>query len=83
MINEVSKPLSNHIPVEKICEKLKKKDSQICELKYGEYNYMLARSEQKPWSAKSWASEEFCSCSVNLWEAYKQDIGALLMYPLR
>ena len=36
MINEVSKPLSYHFPVEKICEKLKKKDSQICELKYGE-----------------------------------------------
>lgn len=35
IINEVSKPLSHHIPVEKICEKLKKKDSQICELKYG------------------------------------------------
>ncbi len=35
MINEVSKPLSYHVPVEKICEKLKKKDSQICELKYG------------------------------------------------
>ncbi|XP_054831294.1 mesencephalic astrocyte-derived neurotrophic factor [Eublepharis macularius] len=34
IINEVSKPLSNHIPVEKVCEKLKKKDSQICELKY-------------------------------------------------
>ncbi|KAM8757708.1 mesencephalic astrocyte-derived neurotrophic factor [Acanthopagrus schlegelii] len=34
MINEVSKPLSYHFPVEKICEKLKKKDSQICELKY-------------------------------------------------
>nr|XP_014428707.1 mesencephalic astrocyte-derived neurotrophic factor [Pelodiscus sinensis] len=34
MVNEVSKPLSHHIPVEKICEKLKKKDSQICELKY-------------------------------------------------
>nr|XP_033782356.1 mesencephalic astrocyte-derived neurotrophic factor [Geotrypetes seraphini] len=32
--NEISKPLSHHIPVEKICEKLKKKDSQICELKY-------------------------------------------------
>ncbi|XP_029455406.1 mesencephalic astrocyte-derived neurotrophic factor isoform X2 [Rhinatrema bivittatum] len=32
--NEVSKPLSHHIPVEKICEKLKKKDNQICELKY-------------------------------------------------
>ncbi|KAL7407318.1 hypothetical protein ABVT39_006809 [Epinephelus coioides] len=34
MINEVTKPLSYHVPVEKICEKLKKKDSQICELKY-------------------------------------------------
>lgn len=34
MINEVSKPLSYHVPVEKICEKLKKKDGQICELKY-------------------------------------------------
>ncbi|KAM9361883.1 mesencephalic astrocyte-derived neurotrophic factor [Symphorus nematophorus] len=34
IINEVSKPLSYHIPVEKICEKLKKKDIQICELKY-------------------------------------------------
>ena len=36
IINEVSKPLSYHVPVEKICEKLKKKDGQICELKYGE-----------------------------------------------
>lgn len=34
IINEVSKPLSHHVPVEKICEKLKKKDSQICELRY-------------------------------------------------
>ncbi|XP_075688078.1 mesencephalic astrocyte-derived neurotrophic factor [Rhinoderma darwinii] len=32
--NEISKPLSHHIPAEKICEKLKKKDGQICELKY-------------------------------------------------
>ncbi|XP_072522134.1 mesencephalic astrocyte-derived neurotrophic factor [Salminus brasiliensis] len=34
IINEVSKPLSYHVPVDKVCEKLKKKDSQICELKY-------------------------------------------------
>ncbi|XP_028854923.1 mesencephalic astrocyte-derived neurotrophic factor [Denticeps clupeoides] len=34
IINEVSKPMSYHVPTEKICEKLKKKDSQICELKY-------------------------------------------------
>ncbi|KAM9800379.1 mesencephalic astrocyte-derived neurotrophic factor isoform X2 [Syngnathus typhle] len=34
MINEVSKPLSYHVPVDKICKKLKKKDGQICELRY-------------------------------------------------
>ncbi|KAG2471011.1 mesencephalic astrocyte-derived neurotrophic factor [Polypterus senegalus] len=34
IINEVSKPLSSHVPVEKICEKLKKKDGQICDLRY-------------------------------------------------
>ncbi|CDQ91236.1 mesencephalic astrocyte-derived neurotrophic factor [Oncorhynchus mykiss] len=34
ILNEISKPLSYHTPVDKICEKLKKKDSQICELKY-------------------------------------------------
>ncbi|XP_061076432.1 mesencephalic astrocyte-derived neurotrophic factor-like [Conger conger] len=34
IINEVSKPLSSHVPVGKVCEKLKKKDTQICELKY-------------------------------------------------
>lgn len=36
MVSEVSRPLSSHIPVSKICEKLKKKDSQICDLRYGE-----------------------------------------------
>ncbi|XP_077459476.1 mesencephalic astrocyte-derived neurotrophic factor [Stigmatopora argus] len=34
IINEVSKPLAYHVPVDKICEKLKKKDGQICELRY-------------------------------------------------
>lgn len=34
MVSEVSRPLSHHVPVSKICEKLKKKDSQICELRY-------------------------------------------------
>lgn len=34
IVGEVSRPLSNHIPVSKICEKLKKKDGQICELRY-------------------------------------------------
>lgn len=39
--NEVSKPLSYHMPVEKVCEKLKKKDSQICELKYGKFGFAV------------------------------------------
>uniref|UniRef100_UPI00398F4B71 mesencephalic astrocyte-derived neurotrophic factor isoform X2 n=1 Tax=Pristiophorus japonicus TaxID=55135 RepID=UPI00398F4B71 len=35
IIKEVSRPLSNHVPVSKVCEKLKKTDGQICDLKYG------------------------------------------------
>merc|ERR1711970_96855 len=34
ILNEMSKPLSWSMPAEKVCEKLKKKDSQICDLKY-------------------------------------------------
>ncbi|XP_078275503.1 cerebral dopamine neurotrophic factor [Rhinoraja longicauda] len=35
IVNEVARPLSAHVPVPKICEKLNKRDGQICELKYG------------------------------------------------
>jgi len=34
ILGEISKPLSWNMPADKICEKLKKKDSQICELRY-------------------------------------------------
>lgn len=34
ILGEMSKPLSWGMPVEKVCEKLKKKDAQICELRY-------------------------------------------------
>ncbi|XP_059800534.1 mesencephalic astrocyte-derived neurotrophic factor [Hypanus sabinus] len=34
VVKEVSKPMSNHVPITKICEKLKKSDHQICDLKY-------------------------------------------------
>ena len=34
IMNEVSKPMSFHKPIEKVCEALKSKDAQICELKY-------------------------------------------------
>ncbi|XP_006872657.1 PREDICTED: cerebral dopamine neurotrophic factor [Chrysochloris asiatica] len=34
ILSEVTRPMSVHIPATKICEKLKKIDGQICELKY-------------------------------------------------
>ena len=34
IVNEVVKPLVSSVPAEKICEKLKRMDGQICELKY-------------------------------------------------
>ncbi|XP_008832570.1 cerebral dopamine neurotrophic factor [Nannospalax galili] len=34
ILSEVTRPMSVHMPAVKICEKLKKMDSQICELKY-------------------------------------------------
>ena len=33
-MNDVSKPLSWSMPPQKVCEKLKVKDSQICDLKF-------------------------------------------------
>ncbi|PAA82386.1 hypothetical protein BOX15_Mlig027409g1 [Macrostomum lignano] len=34
IVNELAKPVSWGMPAEKVCEKLKAKDSQICDLKY-------------------------------------------------
>ncbi|XP_055607247.1 mesencephalic astrocyte-derived neurotrophic factor homolog [Uranotaenia lowii] len=34
ILNELSKPLSWSMPADKICEKLKKKDAQICDLRF-------------------------------------------------
>ncbi|XP_071553081.1 mesencephalic astrocyte-derived neurotrophic factor homolog [Panulirus ornatus] len=34
ILGEMSKPLSWGMPMDKICEKLKKKDAQICDLRY-------------------------------------------------
>lgn len=34
MVQQVTKPMSFHKPVEKICGELHKKDAQICDLKY-------------------------------------------------
>lgn len=38
ILGELSKPLSWSMPADKICEKLKKKDAQICDLRFGIYN---------------------------------------------
>ena len=35
ILNEITKPLSYFMKAEAICEKLKRKDRQICELQYG------------------------------------------------
>lgn len=34
ILSEMSRPLSNFLPADKICEKLKKRDNQICDLRY-------------------------------------------------
>lgn len=34
ILGELSKPLSWSMPADKVCEKLKKKDVQICDLRY-------------------------------------------------
>lgn len=34
IVGEMAKPMSWGMPVEKVCEKLEKKDHQVCELKY-------------------------------------------------
>jgi mesencephalic astrocyte-derived neurotrophic factor len=38
ILSEMSKPLSWSMPADKICEKLKKKDVQICDLRYGGFD---------------------------------------------
>lgn len=38
ILGELSKPISWSLPSDKICEKLKKKDQQICDLRFGKQN---------------------------------------------
>jgi hypothetical protein len=40
MLREISRPIKNHLPNEKICERLNEKDDHICTVKY--------RTEEKP-----------------------------------
>jgi hypothetical protein len=48
-VREVTKPLAFGKPTEKICEALKKKDEQICELRYGRnqpLSYIIGERER-------------------------------------
>lgn len=40
ILGEMSNPMSWGMPMEKVCEKLKKKDAQICDLRYGKYSHV-------------------------------------------
>lgn len=40
-MNSVTKPLSYNKPVEKICQDLKKKDGEICSLRYGLFYFQF------------------------------------------
>lgn len=41
ILSEMSKPLSWSMPALKICEKLKKKDAQVCDLRFGMQFYLF------------------------------------------
>lgn len=48
LLRTISGPLRNHMPPEKICERLKKADGQICEVKY-----------EKPKAPRDWSKVDF------------------------
>lgn len=50
ILGEVTRPLSVHVPIVKICERLKKMNSQICKLNYGTRDFSMCR-----WALKHWA----------------------------
>lgn len=55
ILSEMSKPLSWSMPADKICEKLKKKDNQICDLRYGNYcfHFLFSSSVKQGISLKN------------------------------
>eukprot|EP00050_Salpingoeca_kvevrii_P018859 m.79436 g.79436 ORF g.79436 m.79436 type:complete len:139 (-) comp8182_c2_seq1:138-554(-) len=36
LLNEVSGPISRHLPAKTVCQRVRKKDQQVCELRYEE-----------------------------------------------
>ena len=70
MLGDITKPLSFHVPPEKVCEKLKRKDSQICELQYGKKEPSSSMSYfcfQKHTFTTSSKYIELCLCRAYSW----------------
>lgn len=65
MLGEMSKPMSWGMPTIKICEKLKKKDAQICDLRYGMYDWsdaiLCIMIQQVTNCTQKWINESMCS----------------------
>lgn len=62
----MSKPVSWHMPPEKVCEKLKAADSQICELKYdkqidlSEVNFKKLKVKDLKKILSDWGEDDAC-----------------------
>ncbi|KAH8418450.1 hypothetical protein KR009_004277 [Drosophila setifemur] len=76
ILNELSKPLSWSMPADKICEKLKKMDAQICDLRYGlypEFHSKIALAHQR-----SFAEKQIDLNSVDLKKLKVRDLKKIL-----
>ena len=60
ILNEITKPLGYFMSPEAICEKLKKKDRQICELQYGKFKWCLSNSVNLKCSSETEHSSLSC-----------------------
>lgn len=66
IVEKVTQPLSWHMPVDKVCEKLKKADAQICELRYdkkidlSETNLKKLRVSELKKILSSWGEDAAC-----------------------
>jgi len=65
ILGELSKPLSWSMPADKICEKLKKKDAQICDLRFGTCN-------TRAFSSFLQISGSIIQCEIDIFVSEKQ-----------
>eukprot|EP00127_Corallochytrium_limacisporum_P002720 Clim_evm29s136 gene=Clim_evmTU29s136 len=74
---EAARPLTNGIPVQKVCDKLKKKDSEICALKYdkpidlNEVKLEKLKMKQLKKILRDWGEQKACANCVEKSEYIK------------